>query len=134
MKKFTDILFWIILLAMGVYILYQKGYILKNYEDITVQHAYNQMLTDTNITLLDVRTKEELKSDGAIKNHILVPVQILERNLDKLEKYKNSKIFVYCRSGNRSITASRILSNAGFKIYNIQGGIIEWKKKKLPLK
>jgi len=133
MKKFTDILFWIILLAMGVYILYQKGYILKNYEDITVQHAYNQMLTDTNITLLDVRTKEELKSDGAIKNHILVPLQILERNLDKLEKYKNSKIFVYCRSGNRSITASRILSNAGFKSYNIQGGIIEWKKEKLPL-
>jgi len=133
MKKFTDILFWIILLAMGVYILYQKGYILKNYEDITVRNAYNRILVDTNITLLDVRTKEELKSDGAIKNHILVPLQILERNLDKLEKYKNSKIFVYCRSGNRSITASRILSNAGFKSYNIQGGIIEWKKEKLPL-
>jgi len=134
MKKFTDILFWIILLAMGVYILYQKGYILKNYEDITVQNAYNQMLTDTNITLLDVRTKEEIKSDGAIKNHILVPVQILERNLDKLEKYKSTKIFVYCQSGNRSVTASRILSNAGFKSYNVKGGIIEWKKQKLPLK
>ncbi|HIP58884.1 MAG TPA: rhodanese-like domain-containing protein [Campylobacterales bacterium] len=134
MKKFTDILFWIILLAMGVYILYQKGYILKNYEDITVLNAYNQMLTDTNITLLDVRTKEEIKSDGAIKNHILVPVQILERNLDKLEKYKSTKIFVYCQSGNRSVTASRILSNAGFKSYNVKGGIIEWKKQKLPLK
>ncbi len=134
MKKFTDILFWILLLAMGVYILYQKGYILKNYEDITVQNAYQQMLVDTNITLLDVRTKEELKTDGAIKNHILVPIQILERNLDKLERYKSTKIFVYCRSGNRSITASRILSNAGFKSYNIQGGIIEWKKEKLPLR
>jgi rhodanese-related sulfurtransferase len=134
MKKFTDILFWAILLSMGVYILYQKGYIFKNYEDISVQNAYNQMLVDNNITLLDVRTKEEIKSDGALKNHILVPVQILERNLDKLEQYKNSKIFIYCRSGNRSITASRILSNAGFKSYNIQGGIIEWKKEKLPLK
>ena len=134
MKKFTDILFWAILLSMGVYILYQKGYIFKNYEDISVKNAYNQMLVDNNITLLDVRTKEEIKSDGALKNHILVPVQILERNLDKLEQYKNTKIFIYCRSGNRSITASRILSNAGFKSYNIQGGITEWKKEKLPLK
>ena len=117
---------------MGIYILYQKGYILKNYEDITVKNAYNQMLVDTNITLLDVREKEELKSDGAIKNHILVPVQILERNLDKLEKHKNTKIFIYCRSGNRSVTASRILSNAGFKSYNIKGGIAQWKKENLP--
>ncbi len=134
MKKFTDILFWIILLTMGVYILYQKGYIFKNYEDITVKNAYNQMQVDTNITLLDVRTKEEIKSDGALKNHILVPVQILEQNLDKLERFKNTKIFIYCRSGNRSITAARILSNAGFKSYNIKGGIIEWKGQKLPLK
>ena len=133
MKEIKDIVFWIILVAMGTYILYIKGYILKNYEDISVQDAYNQMLVDTNITLLDVRTKEELKSDGAIKNHILVPVQILERNLDKLERYKSTKIFIYCRSGNRSIIASRILSNAGFKSYNIAGGIVEWKKEKLPL-
>ena len=119
---------------MGIYILYQKGYILKNYEDITVENAYNQMLVDTNITLLDVRTKDEIKSDGALKNHILVPVQILERNLDKLEKYKDTKIFIYCRSGNRSVAAAKILSKAGFKSYNVKGGIIEWKGKKLPLK
>lgn len=133
MKKFTDILFWIFTLIVGIYILYQKGYILKNYEDISVKSAYNQMLTDANITLLDVRTPNELKSDGALKNHILVPLQILEQNLDKLEKYKNTKIFIYCRSGNRSVTAARTLSNAGFKSYNVQGGIIEWKEKKLPL-
>ncbi len=134
MKKFTDILFWIIIVSIGIYILYQKGYILKNYEDISAQNAYNRMLVDTNITLIDVRTIEEIKKDGSIKNHILVPVQILERNLDKLEPYKKTKIYVYCRSGNRSITASRILSNAGFKSYNILGGINEWKKQKLPLK
>lgn len=134
MKKITNILYWIILSSLLLYILYQKGYILKNYEDISVKNAYNKMLVDTNITLLDVRTIDEIKSDGSIKNHILVPVQILEQNIDKLERYKNTKIYIYCRSGNRSVTASRILSNAGFKSYNIKGGIIEWKKQKLPLK
>jgi rhodanese-related sulfurtransferase len=91
------------------------------------------MLIDTNITLLDVRTAAEIKSDGKLKNSILVPVQLLEQNLDKLKKYKNSKVFIYCRSGDRSITASRILSDAGFKTYNIQGGINQWKREKLPL-
>ncbi len=133
MKKLTNIFSWIVLVFVIVYIAYQKGYILKNFEHISAKSAYNMMLTDTNITLLDVRTSEEIKSDGKLKNSILIPVQLLEQNLDKLEKYKNRKIFIYCRSGNRSITASRILSDAGFKTYNIQGGINKWKEEKLPL-
>ncbi len=133
MKKIKDIVFWLLLVTMGLYLLYQKGYILKNYEDITVQNAYNQMLTDSNITLLDVRGLDEVKKDGAIKNHILVPVQILEQNLDKLERFKNRKIFVYCRSGNRSVIASRILANHGYHPYNIVGGIHGWKSQGLPI-
>jgi len=134
MKKITNVFYYISITLLLGYILYQKGYILKNYEDITVKNAYNQMLVDTNITLLDVRTKEETKKDGKIDNSILLPVQILEKNIDKLEPYKNKKLFVYCRSGNRSVTASRILSDAGFKTYNIKGGIKEWKKEGLPIK
>jgi rhodanese-related sulfurtransferase len=133
MKKFTNILYWIVILLIGVYLLYQKGYILKNYEDISVKKAYDILLTDANITLLDVRTKEEINTDGKIKNSILIPVQILERNINKLQQFKKTKIFIYCRSGNRSITASRILSNNGFKSYNIVGGIKEWKKANLTL-
>jgi rhodanese-related sulfurtransferase len=133
MQKIKDILFWIILLIVGTYILYTKGYILKNYKDILVTTAYNKMLVDTNITLLDVRTIDEIKEDGKIKNSILIPVQILEQNINKLEKFKNRKIFVYCRSGNRSVTASRILANHGYHPYNIEGGINAWKKANLPI-
>ncbi len=134
MKKITNVFYYITISLLLGYILYQKGYIFKNYEDITVKNAYNKMLVDTNITLLDVRTKEEILKDGKIENSILIPVQILDKNLDKLQPYKNRKLFVYCRSGNRSVTASRVLSNAGFKAYNIKGGINEWKKEGLPFK
>jgi rhodanese-related sulfurtransferase len=132
MKKITNILFYIVVFVMIGYMLYQKGYIFKNYEDITPQNAYNKILTDTNITIVDVRTKEEFQKDGKLENAILIPVQVLDKNLNKLAPYKSKKIFVYCRSGNRSVTASRILSNAGFKVYNIKGGIKLWKKSKLP--
>ena len=133
MKKLTDILFWVLLLSMGLYLLYQKGYILKNFEDVDVKTAYEKLQVDTNITLLDVRTPQELKKDGKIKNSLLVPLQVLEKNIDKLERFKDTKMFVYCRSGSRSITASRILANHGYHPYNINGGINTWKGEKLPV-
>jgi rhodanese-related sulfurtransferase len=113
---------------MGFYLLYQKGYILKNFEDVDVKTAYERLQVDTN-----VRTPEELKKDGKIKNSLLVPLQVLEKNIDKLERFKDTKIFVYCRSGSRSIAASRILANHGYHPYNINGGINTWKGEKLPV-
>ncbi|CUU10267.1 Rhodanese-related sulfurtransferase, partial [Candidatus Kryptobacter tengchongensis] len=78
--------------------------------------------------LLDVRTKEEF-SEEHIKNALNIPVQELEKRLDELKKYKNFEIIVYCRSGARSRRASEILVKNGFKfVYNLSGGIIEWKK------
>jgi rhodanese-related sulfurtransferase len=39
---------------------------------------------------------------------------------------KEKVIFVYCRSGNRSTTASNILAELGYtKVYNL-GGINDW--------
>ncbi|MCH9812618.1 MAG: rhodanese-like domain-containing protein [Epsilonproteobacteria bacterium] len=133
MKKLTNIVYWLVLSFLIIYLLYQKGYIFRNFEQISAENAYNRLLIDRNITLLDVRTPEEIQEDGKIKNSLLVPLQILERNIDKLQPYKNKRLFIYCRSGNRSITASRVLSDAGFKTYNIQGGIITWRKEGLPI-
>jgi len=133
MKNLSNLLFWIIVPLTLVYIPYQKGYIFNNFENISTIQAHDKLLTDTNITIIDVRTKEEIKSDGKIKNSILIPVQVLEESLELLEKFKDKKIYIYCRTGNRSVTASRMLTNAGFKAYNIQGGIKNWKKKGLPI-
>ncbi len=104
-----------------------------NYKNVDAKQAYS-FYHDNNTTLLDIRTKEELKTEGMIKGAIHIPLQELSASLSKLSTYKNSKILVYCRSGSRSISASRTLSNAGFKAYNLTGGINEWKREKLPLR
>ena len=79
--------------------------------------------------ILDVRTVEEYE-EISIPNAILA--NILEPNefMDVVEKLeKKSKIFVYCRSGVRSQKACNILDQLGFKeTYNLNGGILEWKK------
>jgi len=42
-----------------------------------------------------------------------------------LKDDKHKKLIVYCRSGSRSVTASRILKERGFTPINVNGGIIQ---------
>jgi rhodanese-related sulfurtransferase len=67
--------------------------------------------------------------DGHIKGAVNIPIDELEKRLDELKRYKNFEIIVYCKSGTRSKRASEILVKNGFKrVYNLSGGIIQWKK------
>ncbi|MCZ7400441.1 MAG: rhodanese-like domain-containing protein [Candidatus Methanoperedens sp.] len=93
------------------------------YIDITVQQA-KEMIDSGDVLILDVRTQEEYDA-GHIRNSTLIPVQVLDKRWNELPRDK--KILVYCRSGHRSLQASEILVNNGFKeIYNMKGGIMEW--------
>jgi rhodanese-related sulfurtransferase len=72
-----------------------------------------------------VRTEEE-HSEKHIPNSILIPVDIIEKEAATKLLDKNAPIFVYCRSGRRSITASETLVKMGYAdVYNL-GGIIDW--------
>jgi len=122
-KQFTNILYWIAMAGILVYFSYTKGWILADFEFITPQQAQMLIEEDQNVTLLDVRTVEEFKT-GHIRGAKLIPLSKLKANLDKLKKDKQKKIIVYCRSGNRSVAASRILKANGFTPLNVKTGMI----------
>ncbi len=87
------------------------------------------------VILLDVRTPYEYEKDGHIPKSNLIPIQVLPKFAEKLVKFKDYPVLVYCRSGNRSLVAAKYLERLGFKeIYNLRGGIMEWKKYGLPVK
>ncbi len=130
-KNLSDKLFWVALVLMGIYMLYQKGIIGANFESVTPKVAYEMIQNDNNLTLLDVRTPEEYKKDGRIIGAKLIPLSQLPKNLNMLDKSK--KVLVYCHSGNRSTSASRILSNSGYTVINMSGGMMEWRSQKLPV-
>jgi rhodanese-related sulfurtransferase len=73
--------------------------------------------------LLDVRTPQE-NSAQAIEGSYLVPLHELGHRLDELPKKK--EIVVYCRVGNRSAYACSFLSRMGYKVKNLEGGIMTW--------
>ena len=96
-----------------------------SFKNITPEEAKKRLDSEKGIVLLDVRTKEEYET-GHIKGSILIPVDVLKEEVEKKLTNKETPIFVYCRSGNRSVTAANILVELGYKdVYNL-GGIKDW--------
>ncbi|NPA13537.1 MAG: rhodanese-like domain-containing protein [Aquificae bacterium] len=101
------------------------------FTDVSAEE-FAKLMKEKDVFILDVRTPEEFDKDGHIKNSNLIPIQLFEY-ID-LRGLKGKKVLVYCRSGNRSATASRFLEDMGLtKVYNLKGGIIEWKSKGFPV-
>jgi len=87
------------------------------------------MKENPKMIILDVRTPQELKGPlGHIKGIINIPVQVLNKRISELDKYKDKKITVICRSGHRSGIASEILFKKGFNITNVEGGMLAFRK------
>lgn len=120
----TMILYWIAMAGLFVSFAYSKGWILADFEFIDAKQAIVLLSDDHNVTLLDVRTIREYE-EKHLKNAINIPVQTLSTSLNMLKEDKRKRIVVYCRSGSRSIKASRILEENGFTPLNVEGGIIE---------
>jgi rhodanese-related sulfurtransferase len=85
------------------------------------------------IQLIDVRTPEEY-AEGHLKNaqNFNFYNENFKTQLAQLNKEK--PIYLYCRSGGRSGKTATILREMGFtQVYDLQGGITQWKNEKLPL-
>lgn len=103
------------------------------YQDVSAEE-FLKLMKDKDVLLLDVRTPQEYEKDGHIKGANLIPVQLFKYIFLAGKGVKDKKVLVYCRSGNRSVTASKLLEKWGVKkVYNLKGGIIEWKSKNLPV-
>ena len=95
-----------------------------------MQYQTDFVQTQTPHLLLDVRTSQEFAS-GHIEGAQNISLQDLPQRMNELPKDK--PIVLYCRSGNRSNTAARMLQQAGFTdVYDL-GGVIAWQAQGLPL-
>lgn len=96
-----------------------------NYEDLTAAQ-FKEKMKDPGIVILDVRTPQETAA-GKIKGakEIDFLAGNFEEKINGLDKDKT--YLVYCRSGNRSGSAGKIMSKNGFKqVYNLKGGYMGW--------
>ena len=90
------------------------------------QEEAKAMMDGETVIILDVREQHEF-DEGHILNAVLLPVgTITEDAANAVIPAKDSKVLVYCRSGNRSKTASQKLAELGYtEVYEF-GGINTW--------
>lgn len=97
----------------------------NTYQQITQEEAKNMMDTQ-DVIVLDVREQDEFDS-GHIPGAVLLSVGTITKDTAAaVIPETDSVVLVYCRSGNRSKTASRALVDLGYtKVYEF-GGINTW--------
>lgn len=99
---------------------------------VSAAEFQKEMKADS-VQILDVRTPAEY-ADGHIGGAININVQSEDfQNIADKKLSKNATILVYCRSGRRSLDAAGKLTELGYKVINLKGGIIDWKDSNLPV-
>ena len=99
------------------------GFIGQNIEDGLLEQVFMEDLKNYNEKeniILDVREELELIG-GKFNNSINIPLSELRKRYNELPKDK--EIWTYCAVGLRGYIASRFLSQKGYKVKNLAGGI-----------
>jgi phage shock protein E len=94
---------------------------------------FSAKIAEAGVVTLDVRTPTEF-AEGYIEGARLIDFQSgnFENEIATLDK--NATYAVYCRSGNRSGQAVKVMQDAGFtNVFNMNGGVIDWANAGLPL-
>lgn len=91
-----------------------------------------QAKADTTAIILDVRTPGEYKEEhlaGAQQLDFL-NTSAFDAGIKQLDN--THTYYVYCRSGKRSHNACIKMKKQGLKVFDMEGGILNWKKLGMP--
>lgn len=82
---------------------------------------------------VDIRPEAHY-NDKHIVASIHMPIETLQKKPQRLNKYKQKPIILYCKNGASSKVARMLLMRQGGfeKVYILQGGMGQWLKDKMP--
>ncbi len=100
---------------------------------VSVTDFEKKLLSAPVAQLIDVRTPKEYQ-EGHLKNAVNIDIHS-DDFADRVSKlHKTKPVMVYCRSGGRSSSAAGKMKEMGFKeIYNLDGGITDWRTANKPV-
>lgn len=97
--------------------------------NVTVSDLYHA--SQAGARVIDVREPFEY-AEGHVAGSELVPLGTIHARVNDFPK--DEPIYVFCRSGNRSLQAAQTLVDAGYTdVRNVEGGIIAWNNARLPV-
>lgn len=101
-------------------------------DTLAPQSFIKQAKTDTTAIILDVRTPGEYKEEhlAGARQLDFLNTSVFDAGIKQLDK--SHTYYVYCRSGKRSHNACIKMKKQGLKVFDMEGGILNWKKLGMP--
>ncbi len=125
MIKTIYFVFFICAFSMGIWACIGKQ--ADKFENLSADR-FEELIQNSDIQLVDVRTVAEY-SEGHIPGSININVTGTDFVTCAEEiLQKDRPVAVYCRSGRRSRNAAKLLTEKGYKAYNLDKGIQEWQE------
>lgn len=124
MIKTIYMIFFVCAFSLGLWACTGKQKV--EYKNLT-SAQFEELIKSPNVQLVDVRTLAE-HMEGHIPGSLNINVKDEEGFPTAVDELldKGREVAVYCRSGRRSRTAAELLVKKGFKVYNLDKGILNW--------
>ncbi len=138
MEEFTDFvirnyhLFIAFAVVLGMILWTEGKRATRSFKEITPAEAVTLINTGDPL-ILDVREANE-HSQGSIINAKHVALSALSKKAENLVKDKERPVLVFCKTGNRSSQACKVLAgNRYTRVFGMKGGITAWINDQLPV-
>ena len=95
-----------------------------NYVSVDAKQ-FAEAIRDPRMQIVDARTPQEFK-EGHIPGAVNIDINNKEFTRQTGSLDKTRPVAVYCRSGRRSKIAAEKLTDIGFEVTELDGGIITW--------
>lgn len=101
-------------------------------DTLAPQAFIKQAKADTTAIILDVRTPGEYKEEhlAGARQLDFLNTSVFDAGIKQLDN--THTYYVYCRSGKRSHNACIKMKKQGLKVFDMEGGILNWKKLGMP--
>ncbi len=104
----------------------------KGYKDVMPAEAV-RLINKENAMVLDIRESNEL-GQGSIIDAKHIALSVLPEKIANLSNDKDKPIIVFCKMGNRSAQACKLLlKNSYTNVFGLKGGITAWINDQLPI-
>nr|WP_295397369.1 rhodanese-like domain-containing protein [uncultured Prevotella sp.] len=101
-------------------------------DTLAPQAFIKQAKADTTAIILDVRTPGEYKEEhlAGARQLDFLNSEAFDAGIKQLDN--THTYYLYCRSGKRSHNACIKMKKQGLKVFDMEGGILNWKKLGMP--
>lgn len=122
---------WVVVFFAVIYISFKS--ITSKVKSLNNQQAVT-MMNNAQAMVVDLRTLDEFQRGHIIRSLHILPSEIKNKNLGRLDNHKDQPVILVCASGLLANASADELVKQGFtQVYTLKEGIAGWKSANLPL-